>query len=127
MVEAGSLTRPRQYDSLIDPTSLREPYLAFTRKAVSLFRARRPDSGEMKLTTLLNGSVLSTLNSLRSVSLSYSMRPSIRFPVLPSLPLLRSVHLSYSMLLRHPASDTGLDFLVTSCHFPCHPDHFGTF
>lgn len=54
MVEAGTLPRPAAFPLLTDPAALRDPYLDCTRRAVSLFRARRPDVGEMKLTTLLS-------------------------------------------------------------------------
>mmetsp|Transcript_85446 Transcript_85446/g.227834 ORF Transcript_85446/g.227834 Transcript_85446/m.227834 type:complete len:282 (+) Transcript_85446:454-1299(+) len=53
MVQAGSLARPADFEKLVDPECLRDPYLECSRRAVSLFRQRSPECGEIKLTTLL--------------------------------------------------------------------------
>jgi len=53
MVEAGTLPPPKQLSTLTDPLGLREEYLGNVRKAVQLFQSYHPDTGEMKLTTLL--------------------------------------------------------------------------
>lgn len=40
-------------DKLVDPVTLRDEYLDNVRKAVSAYKRSHPETGEMKLTTLL--------------------------------------------------------------------------
>eukprot|EP00277_Geminigera_cryophila_P018211 CAMPEP_0179459044 /NCGR_PEP_ID=MMETSP0799-20121207/42447_1 /TAXON_ID=46947 /ORGANISM="Geminigera cryophila, Strain CCMP2564" /LENGTH=298 /DNA_ID=CAMNT_0021260607 /DNA_START=159 /DNA_END=1055 /DNA_ORIENTATION=- len=53
MVEAGTLNAPKELSKLIQPETLRDEYLDNVRKAVALYKESHPQTGEMKLTTLL--------------------------------------------------------------------------
>lgn len=53
MVEAGTLEAPKELERLIAPATLRDEYLDNVCKAVALYKQSHPETGEMKLTTLL--------------------------------------------------------------------------